>query len=118
MTLVTHVGGGTNAQYTGLESVALMQFESAGYLSQRAVWWLIWAGVFERHPDLKLVITETPGSWLPRTAVELDALHAFYESKREQPLTAALLEQVPKRPSEYIARNVFVGASFASPFEV
>ena len=118
MPLVTHVGGGTNARYTGLESVALMQIESAGFLSQRAVWWMIWAGVFERHPDLKLVITETPGSWFPRTATELDALHAFYDSKRDEPLNKALLEQVPRLPSEYMAHNVFVGASFASPYEV
>ena len=118
MPLVTHVGGGTNARYTGLESVALMQFESAGFLSQRAVWWMIWAGVFERHPDLKLVITETPGNWLPPKAIELDALHAFYESKRDEPLNRALIDQVPRRPSEYLARNVFVGASFASPYEV
>lgn len=118
MPLVTHVGGGTNARYTGLESVALMQFESAGFLSQRAVWWMIWAGAFERHPNLKLVITETPGNWLPPKAIELDALHAFYESKRDEPLNKALIDQVPRRPSEYLARNVFVGASFASPYEV
>jgi predicted TIM-barrel fold metal-dependent hydrolase len=95
-----------------------MQIESAGFLSQRAVWWMIWAGVFERHPDLKLVITETPGNWFPTTAIELDALHAFYDSKRDEPLNKALLDQVPRRPSEYMANNVFVGASFASPYEV
>jgi predicted TIM-barrel fold metal-dependent hydrolase len=118
MPLVTHVGGGTSARYTGLEAVALMQFESAGFLSQRAVWWMILAGVFERHPGLKLVITETPGSWLPPKATELDALHAFYASKHDEPLNRALLDQVPRPPSEYMARNVFVGASFASPYEV
>jgi predicted TIM-barrel fold metal-dependent hydrolase len=118
MPLVTHVGGGTNARYSGLESVALMQLESAGFLSQRAVWWMIFAGVFERHPDLKLVITETPGDWFPMKAIELDALHAFYDSKRDEPLNKALLDQVPLRPSEYMAKNVFVGASFASPYEV
>jgi predicted TIM-barrel fold metal-dependent hydrolase len=79
---------------------------------------MIWAGVFERHPGLKLVITETPGNWFPTTAAELDTLHAFYDSKGEQPLNRALLEQVPRRPSEYMAQNVFFGASFASPFEV
>jgi predicted TIM-barrel fold metal-dependent hydrolase len=118
MPLVTHVGGGTTARYTGLEAVALMQIESAGFLSQRAVWWLIFAGVFERHPGLKLVITETPGDWYTSKATELDALHAFYEAKRHEPLTAALLAQVPRRPSEYMRQNVFFGASFASPYEV
>src|SRR4029079_10011703 len=46
MPLVTHVGGGTNTRYSGLESVALLQLESAMF-SRRAVWWLIFAGVFE-----------------------------------------------------------------------
>src|SRR3954471_10237426 len=117
MPLVTHVGGGTNTRYSGLESVALLQLESAMF-SRRAVWWLISAGVFERHPGLKLVITETPGNWFPPTATELDTLHAFYDSKRDEPLNKALLEQVPRRPSEYMMRNVFFGASFASPLEV
>ena len=118
MPLVTHVGSATNARYSGLEAVPLLQIESGGFTSRRAVWWLIWAGVFERHPGLKLVITETPGSWFPTTADELDALWDFYAAKRDEPLNRALLEQVPRRPSEYMARNVFYGASFASPYEV
>ena len=117
MPLVTHVGGRTSARYSGLESIALIQLESAT-LSQRAVPWMIFGGVFERHPDLKLVITETPGNWVPAMAAELDAIRAFYEFKGEEPLNKALLEQVPLRPSEYMARNIFLGASFASPYEV
>jgi predicted TIM-barrel fold metal-dependent hydrolase len=82
------------------------------------VWWLIFAGVFERHPGLRLLITETPGNWFPSTAAELDAVWAFYDAKRDEPLNKALLEQVPRPPSEYMANNVYYGASFASPFEV
>ena len=33
-------------------------------------------------------------------------------------MNKALLEQVPRRPSEYMASNVYFGASFASPYEV
>ena len=118
MPLVTHVGAATNARYSGLEGVALVQIESGGFTSRRAVWWLIFAGVFERHSGLKLVITETPGNWFPSTAAELDAVWDFYDSKRDEPLNRALLGQVPRRPSEYMANAVFYGASFASPFEV
>ena len=67
MPLVTHVGVGTNARYAKLEGIALLQIESGGFTSRRAIWWLIFAGVFERHPGLKLVITETPGNWFPAT---------------------------------------------------
>ena len=68
MPLVTHVGAATNAKYSGLESVALLQVESGNFVSKRAIWWMIFAGVFERHPGLKLVITETlaTGSSRPR----------------------------------------------------
>lgn len=118
LALVTHVGAGTKARYGGLEGVALLQIESGGFVSRRAVWWLIFAGVFERHPGLKLVITETPGGWFDATAEELDAVWAFYDAQRDHPLNRALLEQVPRRPSEYMGSNVFFGASFASPHEV
>jgi predicted TIM-barrel fold metal-dependent hydrolase len=118
MPLVTHVGAGTNARYAKLEGIALLQIESGGFTSRRAIWWLIFAGVFERHPGLKLVITETPGNWFPSTAAELDAVWAFYDTKRDEPLNRALLEQIPRRPSEYMAENVYYGASFASPHEV
>lgn len=118
MPLVTHVGAGTNAHYGKLEGIALLQIESGGFTSRRAVWWLIFAGVFERHPGLKLVITETPGNWFPTTAAELDAVWSFYDAKRDEPLNQALLDQVPRPPSEYMAANVYYGASFASPHEV
>jgi len=118
MPLVTHVGAGTNAHYGKLEGIALLQIESGGFTSRRAIWWLIFAGVFERHPGLKLVITETPGNWFPSTAAELDAVWSFYDTKRDEPLNRALLDQVPRRPSEYMAENVYYGASFASPHEV
>jgi predicted TIM-barrel fold metal-dependent hydrolase len=118
MPLVTHVGAATNARYGGLEGVALLQLESGGFTSRRSVWWLIWAGVFARHPGLKLAITETPGNWFPGLAAELDALWDFYDAKRGEPLNDALLAQVPRKPSEYMAENVFFGASFASAHEV
>jgi predicted TIM-barrel fold metal-dependent hydrolase len=116
MPLVTHIGGGSKANYSGPEKVPLIQFESA-YMSRRAVWWLILAGVFERRPGLKLVITETPGNWFPSTAIELDAIHRYY-TDRDTPLNAEFVERVPRLPSEYMKTNVFVGASFASAFEV
>jgi len=118
MPLVTHVGAATNADYSGVEFVALLQVESGNFVSKRAIWWMIFGGVFERHPDLKLVITETPGNWFGYTADELDGVYSWYEANRDRPLNQALFRQVPRKPSEYMARNVFFGASFASPIEV
>ena len=58
------------------------------------------------------------GKLVPRHRSELDALWSFYDTKRDQPLNRALLEQVPRLLSEYMAENVYYGASFASPHEV
>jgi predicted TIM-barrel fold metal-dependent hydrolase len=115
--LVTHVGGGSNARYTGPEMAALIAAETGSWYARRSMWWLIFGGVFERHPGLKLIITETPGNWWPYTAAELDSIHDML-SVRGAGRFAAYAEQVPRKPSEYMATNVFFGASFAAPFEV
>ena len=53
-----------------------MIYEAGGWLSRRAAWWLIHGGVFERHPDLKLVITEQYEGWFMSTLRELDCVYA------------------------------------------
>jgi predicted TIM-barrel fold metal-dependent hydrolase len=113
MPLVTHVGG--NAHVSGPEGVLIHLMEGGGWMARRAIWWLIFAGVFERHPGLKLVITETPGNWWPATVAELDSLYDFAKGSGAQ--TALFTEQIPQRPSQYMATNVYFGASFAAPFE-
>ena len=117
MPLVTHVGGATNARYSGLEGVALLQYESGGFTSRRAVWWLILAGVFERHPGLKLVITETPGNWFPPPRTARRPVGLLRRQAGRAPQQGPARTGAPAS-SEYMANNVYYGASFASPFEV
>ena len=114
--LVTHVGAAGNVNYSGPEAYAIKMVETGSFFSHRAVWWLIYGGVFERFPGLKLMITETPGNWFPGLARELDAGWSMFLSERE--MNAAFFDKVPRKPSEYMLTNVFLGASFASPFEV
>lgn len=113
--LVTHVGAAGNAKYEGPEMVAIRAIESGGFYSHRAVWWLIFGGVFERFPDLKHVITETPGSWYAPLSLELDAVWHMFSTQPE--LNAGFYEKVPRVPSQYMHRNVFLGASFTSQHE-
>lgn len=114
--IVTHVGASGKANYGGPEGVAIMALESGSFYSHRAVWWLIFGGVFERFPELKHVITETPGNWYPGLAQEMDGVWDMFGTQRE--MNAAFYEKVPRKPSEYMHQNVFFGASFASPYEV
>ena len=75
MPLSTHSGAGDPAVFQGPELIALMSIESGGWFSRRAAHLMIFAGVFERHPELKLVLTEQPGEWWPLPGDELDSVH-------------------------------------------
>jgi predicted TIM-barrel fold metal-dependent hydrolase len=66
---------------------------------RRVLWQLMLGGVFDRYPDLKLVLTEIRADWLPATLDLLDAQAA----KLDTPLTM--------RPSEYVARNCVMAPS-------
>jgi predicted TIM-barrel fold metal-dependent hydrolase len=96
MALATHVGVASPGRASGPESLALTSIEDGGYFARRAIWWMIFGGVFERHPNLELVITESPGEWWSHTMVELDST---WLSQAEW--NTALRQQVPRRPSEY-----------------
>jgi predicted TIM-barrel fold metal-dependent hydrolase len=110
--LTTHSGAGDPAVFQGPELVALMSIESGGWFSRRSAHLLIFAGVFERHPELSLVLTEQPGEWWPYLESELDTVHLTNTR-----YGGALARQVPKAPSEYLHRNVYIGASFLSRAE-
>src|SRR5687768_1908126 len=109
MTLTCHSGAGDPTAWTGPEATALLSIESGGWFSRRALHQMIFGGVFERHPDLQLVLTEQPGDWWPYTLRELDSAWMAHSH--------AFRDQVPRLPSEYCARNVSVGSSFLAHFE-
>ena len=88
----------------------MTMIEGAGWPARRGMHRLIFGGVFERHPGLKLVLTEFARGWWNSTMRELDSVYA---SPSE-----ALRRQVPRNTSEYMKENVFIGASFMPPSEV
>lgn len=105
MALVTHASGAAHFDYHGGPAgTAIMIFESGGYMARRAVWWLAMSGVFERHPGLRLVITEQFEGWWRNTLHEMDVVGGRFGPDMD----------LPRPPSEYAAENVFIGASFLS----
>jgi predicted TIM-barrel fold metal-dependent hydrolase len=105
MALVTHASGAAHFDYHGGPGgTAIMIFESGGYMARRSVWWLAMSGVFERHPGLRLVITEQFEGWWRYTLHEMDAIGARFGPDME----------LARPPSEYAASNVYIGASFLS----
>jgi predicted TIM-barrel fold metal-dependent hydrolase len=75
---------------------------------RRPLWQLMLGGVFDRHPGLKLMMTEVRADWIPATLAHLDRV---YEANRDQ---------VPAKrtPSEYWQSNCLAGLSFMHRSEV
>jgi predicted TIM-barrel fold metal-dependent hydrolase len=114
--LLTHTGGGDVPLGLGNPGSAALLRTEITWLSRRALWQMIFGGVFERHPKLKLVFTEQRAGWISETLRNLDNI---YESDT-QFLAGADYESVPlpKSPSEYWYLHCYVAGSFLAPHEV
>lgn len=84
------------------------------YISE-VVWWsarpltfLLWGGVFERFPRLKVAITESTAVWVPEYLALLDQRYSdtHYSHK-----LGDYRSHLSMKPSEYFARSVMLGAS-------
>ena len=63
---------------------------------------LVLGGVFERHPDLKVVCVEADAGWVPHYMYRMD--HAYKRHRYWLPPG----QQLSKLPSEYFAENIYV----------
>jgi predicted TIM-barrel fold metal-dependent hydrolase len=76
------------------------------YGPRRLLWQLMLAGVFDRYPTLRFVLTEVRSDWIPAT---LHALDGWYE-EAGRPLK--------RRPSEYWASHCYATPSSIHKAEV
>jgi predicted TIM-barrel fold metal-dependent hydrolase len=111
MTLNTHGGGGDRGYWSGPGARFCARAEGQ-FFGRRALWALIFGGVFERHPNLTFVLTEQMAGWVPQTLSHLDGIYRdnlgqFTEFARE----------LPHSPSEYWRRQVYIANSFMSRTE-
>src|SRR5213076_76762 len=75
----------------------------------RHIHWMAYSGVFWRHPDLRVIITEIPGDWLPAYLDEIDG--PWFSA-----IGAEVREGIDELPSEAVRRCVF-GAWWLGPHE-
>jgi predicted TIM-barrel fold metal-dependent hydrolase len=113
-----HSGSGLPDFGTHEAARAIMLIELAWY-AHRVVWHLIFGGVLERHPALRIVLTEQGTSWVPRGLDTLDWFHRrmTHGSAAEAVFFGAVAKQMSLTPTEYFQRNFWVGASFLRPSE-
>jgi predicted TIM-barrel fold metal-dependent hydrolase len=112
LNMVIHTHGGAAPDYGPFDDPGTMgiYMTEFAFWAWRPTWFLIWGGVFERHPNLKFVVTELGAIWAPLIKQVMD--HRFEKNH----ITAKLGDyngDLKLRPSEYFDRNVFIGSSFA-----
>jgi len=113
---VTHHSGGSGIPSYGRYPFANALFVmETGFFANRAMWHLMLSGVFDRHPDLKLVLTEQGSAWVPGVLEKMDTLWDRMTGGRIGELDVPEGAVTKRMPSEYFADNVWLGASFPTP---
>jgi predicted TIM-barrel fold metal-dependent hydrolase len=103
-----HSGAAPMTDYGDGPGMVGIYISEVCWWSARPLWFLIWGGVFERHPRLKVAVTESTTIWVPEM---LQLLDFRYE---ETPYAAKLGDyrsHLSMKPSDYFRRHVYLGAS-------
>lgn len=106
-----HTHSGWTPDYGDVPSATPMFISEVDMWAQRPFKALLWSGVFERHPDIKLVFTEAGVGWI------LEVLRVL-DFKIDNPIFAHFTKDLSLTPREYFQRNCYIGASFLPRHEV
>jgi predicted TIM-barrel fold metal-dependent hydrolase len=78
--------------------------------TRRPLWFLIFGGVFDRHPNLRVVVTENGVQWLPSLIRDMES---FFDTHGGAPVRSYL----KMRPSDYFEKHVWLGGSLMKRYE-
>jgi predicted TIM-barrel fold metal-dependent hydrolase len=108
----------TGASGTATDSKYLYDDEHGGMLglyevfvfTRRPLWFMIFGGVFDRHPGLKVVVAENGVQWLPSLVRDMES---FFDTHGGAPVRSHL----KLRPAEYVAKHVHLAGSLMKRYE-
>lgn len=115
--VVNHHSGGALPDYGKYPAGGVLWLFETGFFSHRALWHLLFGGVFERHPRLRFVLAESGMGWLADELPSVDAISARIFGGKVGELGFTAEQRLPRLPSEYIQQNVWLTASFLNPVE-
>ena len=112
-----NVHGGTGLPDYGRHPHSMLLYlTEVPFHAQRPLVHMLLSGVFERHPRLKLVITESGAEWLPPLLERLDGILA---TVRDTGATGELRfppeAVLPRSATDYVKQNVWMGVSMPGP---
>ncbi|MGI8939829.1 MAG: amidohydrolase family protein [Iamia sp.] len=118
--LAVNVHGGTGAPDYGPHPVSMLLYiTEVPFYSQRPLVQLILSGVLERHPNLKLAMTETGCAWLPPLLERLDAtLAQIRDTGATGEIRYGADHVLPQSATEYVQQSLWMGVSQPGPADV
>ena len=113
MPIHRHAAAPTESVYEGGDASQLVHFVEIQFYTARAISHLIFAGVFQRHPELRFVTTEIASATeIGRELIKMDMMYKLRDMGTGTPFYAHVkdaLANLPRMPSEYFATNCYVG---------
>ncbi len=106
-----HSGSG-HPQYGSYPASDIMWAIETSWFAHRPLWQIILSGVFERFPNLTVVMTESGMAWVPPLLQQLDMMAYQMSFGRMGELNFSEMTPLAMKPSEYFRRNVWLGCSF------
>ncbi|MDJ1133044.1 amidohydrolase family protein [Streptomyces iconiensis] len=104
MPVVTHSGAAPRHEYGDHLGIYVSEVT---WWPARPLWFLLWSGVFERHPGLRFGIAESGCWWLPNLLWFMDRLYlGAHGGKKLSPFA-----ELKRPPHEYLDRQLFVCAT-------
>lgn len=99
---------GWSPDYGDVPGATAMFISEVDMWAQRPFTALLWGGVFERHPKLKVAVTEGTASWVPEMLTLLDQRYSEHHGNAK---LGDYRSHMSMKPSDYFARNVRIGTS-------
>jgi predicted TIM-barrel fold metal-dependent hydrolase len=116
--VVNQHGGAGSPDYGPYPAAEPLWILEVPFFSQRGFKQLIFAGVFERFPRLRYILTESGCAWVPPTLARMDEVWMGMRAGMIGEMDYSRSAVLPQPPSFYARRNCWYGASFPSPAEI
>lgn len=111
-------GGTGSPNYGRYAATPALMISEVAFYGMRPFVHMLLAGVFEKFPRLKFVITEASAAGLPPLLKQLDGVLANIRGGAIGELKYRKEDALPRSATEYFRQSCWVGASFPRPDDV
>ena len=115
--LPVHTHSGSGPTDLGMNTPVSIYSWEAWWWAGRPLWVMLLGGVFERHPRLKFVCTENAAWWVAELLRTADFTWEGAQHATQKFGVEVFRAGLTMKPSEYMARNCWLGVGLSTPYD-